>query len=156
MAGITDIRWSPDSRHIIAMAEFNIKLTIWSLVQKLVRYIKFPKNRTCVEFSPNGQYLAVIERRDGKDCLSLFNSAKDWRVARHFELMPDLDTQGIIWSSRSDMLAIYSTKLQCACTVFSLDGRCLFLYRLILICYCFRSAELFMYIWRRHCCQRKQ
>ena len=129
MAGITNIRWSPDSRHIIALAEFNIKLTVWSLVQKLVRYIKFPKNDTCVEFSANGQYLAVVERRDGKDCLSLFHSAKDWRVARHFELLPDMDTQGVLWSANSDLIAIYSTKLQCCLAVYSLDGRCLFLYR---------------------------
>ena len=129
MAGITNIRWSPDSRHIIALAEFNIKLTVWSLVQKLVRYIKFPKNDTCVEFSANGQYLAVVERRDGKDCLSLFHSAKDWRVARHFELLPDMDTQGVLWSANSDLIAVYSTKLQCCLAVYSLDGRCLFLYR---------------------------
>ena len=129
MAGITNIRWSPDSRHIIALAEFNIKLTVWSLVQKLVRYIKFPKNDTCVEFSGNGQYLAVVERRDGKDCLSLFHSAKDWRVARHFELLPEMDTQGVLWSVNSDLIAVYSTKLQCCLAVYSLDGRCLFLYR---------------------------
>lgn len=129
MAGITNIRWSPDSRHIIALAEFNIKLTVWSLVQKLVRYIKFPKNETCVEFSADGQYLAVVERRDGKDCLSLFHSAKDWRVARHYELLPDLDTQGVLWSANSDLIAVYSTKLQCSLAVYSLDGRCLFLYR---------------------------
>ena len=96
---------------------------------RLFCYIKFPKNETCVEFSADGQYLAVVERRDGKDCLSLFHSAKDWRVARHYELLPDLDTQGVLWSANSDLIAVYSTKLQCSLAVYSLDGRCLFLYR---------------------------
>ena len=37
LAGISSIMWSPDSRHIITLAEFSIKLTVWSLIQKLVR-----------------------------------------------------------------------------------------------------------------------
>ena len=37
MAGVSDIRWAPDSRHIISLAEFSVKLTVWSLIQKLVR-----------------------------------------------------------------------------------------------------------------------
>jgi WD40 repeat protein len=45
MSGTTDIRWAPDSRHIITLAEYSVKLTIWSLIQKLVRYIKLPKRK---------------------------------------------------------------------------------------------------------------
>ena len=129
MAGITDIRWSPDSRHIITLAEFNVKITIWSLVQKLVRYIKFPKRKECVNFSPDGTYLAVIERRENKDCLSLFASSSDWGIARHFEALPDMDSLGLMWSPKSDQIVIYSSKLQCMVCIYSLDGRCLFVYK---------------------------
>ena len=129
MAGITDIRWSPDSRHIITLAEFNVKITIWSLVQKLVRYIKFPKRKECVNFSPDGTYLAVIERRENKDCLSLFASSSDWGIARHFEALPDMDSLGLLWSPKSDQIVIYSSKLQCMVCIYSLDGRCLFVYK---------------------------
>jgi WD40 repeat protein len=57
LGGITDIHWSPDSRHIISMAEFNVKLTVWSLIQRKVRYIKFPKKKECVAFSPGKLYI---------------------------------------------------------------------------------------------------
>ena len=33
----------------LAFSELNVKLTLWSLVQKKVRYIKYPKNRSCVQ-----------------------------------------------------------------------------------------------------------
>lgn len=129
IAGISAIQWSPDSRHILTLAEFNVKLTVWSLVQKLVRYIKYPKKKECISFSPNGNYLAVVERRDTKDCLSLFASAQDWGVARHFELFPDMDSSGCAWNGKSDMLAVYSSKLQAIVCIYALDGRCLFIYK---------------------------
>ena len=37
-----------------------MKLTIWSLIQKLVRYIKLPKRKECVAFSPDGNYLSGL------------------------------------------------------------------------------------------------
>ena len=60
LSGTTDIRWAPDSRHIITLAEYTVKLTIWSLIQKLVRYIKLPKRKECLAFSPDGNYLSVV------------------------------------------------------------------------------------------------
>lgn len=129
IAGISHIQWSPDSRHILTLAEFNVKLTVWSLVQKLVRYIKYPKKKECIAFSPNGNYLAVVERRDTKDCLSLFACSQDWGVARHFELFPEMDSAGCLWNAKSDMLAVYSSKLQAIVCIYALDGRCLFIYK---------------------------
>ena len=129
LSGITDIRWAPDSRHVISLSEFSIKLTVWSLIQKVVRYIKFPKKKECIAFSPNGSYLGVVERRENKDCLSLFACSKDWGVAKHFELFPDMDTNGLIWNAKSSLMAVYSSKLQCITCVYALDGRCLFIFK---------------------------
>ncbi len=28
-AGMKDVFWSPDSRHIVSLADFNVKLTVW-------------------------------------------------------------------------------------------------------------------------------
>jgi WD40 repeat protein len=42
-AGLIAVRWSPDSRHILTTAEFHLRITVWSLINKSVSYIKYPK-----------------------------------------------------------------------------------------------------------------
>lgn len=124
VAGLSDIIFTPDSRHLVAFSELNIKLTLWSFVQKKVRYIKYPKNRACVQFSPDGKYLSVVERREGRDCVSLF-SCSDWGIAKHFETdCPDCAE--LSWSPRADSICIWSTPLEFSCYVYTLDGQCIF------------------------------
>ena len=82
---VVDIIFSSDSRHLVSFAEFNVKLTIWSLIEKRTRYIKFPKARECVKFSEDGQFLAVVERRNGRDCVSLFSATGTVIVFRELE-----------------------------------------------------------------------
>ena len=48
-AGLEEVRFAPDSRHILAFSQYRIKVTIWSLCEKRVRYIKFPQ---CAQFAP--------------------------------------------------------------------------------------------------------
>jgi len=43
LAGLAHAEWAPDSRHILTRSEFNLRLSIWSLVRKNVVYIKYPK-----------------------------------------------------------------------------------------------------------------
>ena len=95
----------------------------------IFRYIKFPKRKECTAFSPDGKYLAVVERRENKDCLSLFSCSKDWGLANHFELFPEMDSLAVKWNAKSDLMAVYSTKLQCIVCIYGLDGRCLFIYK---------------------------
>ena len=73
--------------------------------------------------------LIVVERKQNKDCLSIFACSKDWGLARQFELYPEMDTLGVKWHPKSDLIAVYSTKLQCVTCVYALDGRCLFIYQ---------------------------
>ena len=122
--GLIDIQFSPDSRHLISYADFNVKLTIWSLIEKRTRYIKFPKSKECVEFSDDGKYLAVVERRDSKDCVSLFQ-CEDWNVYHHFEVdfhNTATGCNGLKWSPTSNALCIYSDSLEYQCNVYSIPS----------------------------------
>ena len=124
LGGLVDIMFTPDSRHLISFAEFSVKLTIWSLIEKRVRYIKFPKTKDCVEFSHDGTFLGVVETRNGKDCISLF-SCEDWNVYHHFEL--DFDNSptgcgGIKWSPTSDSMCVLSDHLDYECHVYSIPS----------------------------------
>eukprot|EP01135_Chromosphaera_perkinsii_P004228 Nk52_evm17s272 gene=Nk52_evmTU17s272 len=42
-AGLVSSCWSPDGRHILNVSEFNLRVTVWSLVSKQVVYMRNPK-----------------------------------------------------------------------------------------------------------------
>lgn len=42
-AGLLKCNWSPDSRHILTTADFHLRITVWSLMNKSVSYMKHPK-----------------------------------------------------------------------------------------------------------------
>jgi hypothetical protein len=42
--GLAHARWSPDGRHVLATADFRLRITIWSLCDRSVFYIRFPKH----------------------------------------------------------------------------------------------------------------
>lgn len=39
LAGMPNCVWAPTSRHIITYSEFNVRLTVWSMIDKSVQYI---------------------------------------------------------------------------------------------------------------------
>lgn len=61
-AGITGARWCPDARSILLTADFQIKATIWSLVDRKCVYIKGPKfSDKGIDFDGDGEKLLVAE-----------------------------------------------------------------------------------------------
>ncbi|XP_036297484.1 WD repeat-containing protein WRAP73 isoform X1 [Pipistrellus kuhlii] len=121
-AGLVASCWSPDGRHILNTTEFHLRITVWSLCTKSVSYIKYPKAcQQGISFSRDGRYLALAERRDCKDYVSIF-VCSDWQLLRHF----DTDTQdlaGIEWAPNGCVLAVWDTCLEYKVLLYSLDGR---------------------------------
>lgn len=61
-AGITGVKWCPDARRILVMADFQLKATVWSLTDRKAVFIKGPKySDKGIAFSPDGQRLAITE-----------------------------------------------------------------------------------------------
>lgn len=57
-------------------------MTVWSLVNKTVSYITNPKNVVGgLQVSPDKEYLAVAERRDCKDSISLIETTS-WQFVK--------------------------------------------------------------------------
>ena len=101
LAGLTHAQWAPDSRHILTRSDFNLRLSVWSLIRKSVTYIKQPKlmpppshietitssgtasvitengNGNNVRFSNSGQFMAVLTRIECKDVLCIYSVAAD-------------------------------------------------------------------------------
>ncbi|CAL1605847.1 unnamed protein product [Knipowitschia caucasica] len=125
--GLTSSRWSPDGRHILNTTEFNLRITVWSLCTKAVSYIKYPKAcQKALDFSRDGCYMALAERRDCKDYVSVF-VCDDWHLLRHFETETQ-DLAGLEWSPNGCVLAVWESCLEYKVLLYSLDGRLLSTY----------------------------
>ncbi|KAI0238144.1 WD repeat-containing protein WRAP73 [Lamellibrachia satsuma] len=126
-AGLIEVRWSPDGRHILTTADFHLRVTVWSLVNKSVSYIRYPKPcQKGVDFSQGGKYLALAERRDCKDFVSIF-VCNTWQLVKHFET-DTTDLAGIEWSPDGRVLCVWECCLQYKMLLYSVDGRCLATY----------------------------
>lgn len=68
IGGLVYATWAPDSRHILTVADFQMFITIWSLVEKATSYtIRHPKlAKEGLAFHSEGTLLAVAERHDCK------------------------------------------------------------------------------------------
>ena len=60
--GVQTAVWSPDGCHIVLVADFQIRMTIWSLKRRSAIYVRGPKHADRgLRFSPDGTLLAVAE-----------------------------------------------------------------------------------------------
>lgn len=120
--GLVASRWSPDGRHILNTTDFHLRITVWSLCTKAVSYIKYPKAcQKGLDFSRDGCYMALAERRDCKDYVSVF-VCDDWHLLRHFETETQ-DLAGVEWSPNGCVLAVWDSCLEYKVLFYSLDGR---------------------------------
>uniref|UniRef100_A0AAY4CTU6 WD repeat containing, antisense to TP73 n=1 Tax=Denticeps clupeoides TaxID=299321 RepID=A0AAY4CTU6_9TELE len=125
--GLVSSRWSPDGRHVLNTTEFHLRVTVWSLCNKSVSYIKYPKAcQKGMDFSADGRYMALAERRECKDYISVF-VCDDWHLLRHFETETQ-DLAGVEWSPNGCVLAVWDTCLEYKVLLYSLDGRLLSTY----------------------------
>lgn len=126
--GILDAQWSPDGRHILTTAKYHLRITIWSLLNRSVSYLKYAKAvNPGLAYSPDGKYVALAERRGCKDhiCILL---CSNWKIVKNF-YTETKDLGGILWSPANDILCIWDAipENYNVC-LYSLDGHCLATY----------------------------
>ncbi len=81
--------WAPDSRQIITFSDLQLRATIWSLVeQKAVAQIRGPKlvPPKGISYTKNKKFMALAERRDGRDWVSVYYTGSDWKLINTFEV----------------------------------------------------------------------
>ena len=127
LTGLTWCWWAPDSRHLLTMADFSLHLTLWSLVSKTISLIKYPKmSMNGLDFTSDGQYMALAERRECKDRMSIFE-CNNWQLVQHFSVATQ-DMAGIKWSPDGSVIALWDSVLDYKVLLYSMDGRCLATY----------------------------
>mmetsp|Transcript_65310 Transcript_65310/g.206311 ORF Transcript_65310/g.206311 Transcript_65310/m.206311 type:complete len:438 (+) Transcript_65310:104-1417(+) len=124
-AGITHAQWAPDGKSILSTADFQIRFTVWSLVSKSCIYIKAPKfaGPRGISFTRDGKFMALAERRDCRDAISIFR-CNGWEVAAHFPL-DTTDMSDMAWSPDGSTIAVWDTALDYRLLVYAIDGRLL-------------------------------
>ncbi len=109
IAGLAGVRWVPDSRQVITVSDFQLRLTVWSLVDKSTSYIRNPKfagdRGLC--FSSDGKFMALAERRDGKDYVGIYYCG-DWTLMQHFQV-ETFDLVDIAWSKDNTSIVVWDS-----------------------------------------------
>ncbi|KAG9452198.1 hypothetical protein H6P81_005102 [Aristolochia fimbriata] len=127
-AGISHARWSPDSRHILTTSDFQLRLTVWSLVNTACVHVPYPKHGSKgVSFTQDGKFAAICTRRDCKDYINLL-SCQTWEMMGVFAV-DAIDLADIEWSPDDSAIVIWDSILEYKVLIYSPDGRCLFKYQ---------------------------
>lgn len=110
-AGIAYARWSPDSRHILTTSEFQLRLTVWSLVNTACVHVQWPKHASKgVSFTKDGKFAAICTRRDCKDYINLL-SCHSWEIMGVFAV-DTLDLADLEWSPDDSAIVIWDSPLE--------------------------------------------
>ncbi|VDQ09865.1 unnamed protein product [Trichobilharzia regenti] len=122
-AGLLSAAWAPDSRHFLTTTDFHLRITIWSVSEGSVSYLKLPKAcASNLAFCPGGRYLALLERRDLKDHLSLFDCRPQWTLVWNIILDTD-DAVNIVWSPDGRYILICDNCLYYRAAIYNLLGK---------------------------------
>ncbi|KAI9137159.1 quinon protein alcohol dehydrogenase-like superfamily [Paraphysoderma sedebokerense] len=114
--------WSPTGRDILSFSEFGLRVTIWSLVDRSVRYIQYPKHTDKgYAFRKDGKYFAIAERRDANDYIGIYD-CEDWSLIKHFQV-DTTDLEDISWSPDGRFIAVWNSLLEYQIHIYHPDGR---------------------------------
>ena len=123
--GIVSATFSPSSEYILIFTKYNLRVSVWSLTDEensLLGYISNPKNYSRgISFSPNGQFLAVAERENGKDSITIIR-LDDWSAICNFQIST-IDVSDLKWSPNSLYLCISDSILEYKVQIYSLNGK---------------------------------
>ena len=103
--GLSGAWLAPDSRHILTVCQFQIRVNIWSLLNKSVLAVsnpKFPNKGLC--FSKCGRFTAILKRFTGKDSVVVLDS--NYAIISDFPLKT-MDTENIMWTNDNYYIIAY-------------------------------------------------
>ena len=121
IVGITHAYFAPDSRSVLTICNNNLKLSIWSLVNKTITYIPMPKYaKKGVSFTSNGHFMALAINTTPNDSIGVFYVG-NWTQLHKFTTKCE-DLQDVQWSYDNSTLLITDTKLVCRLYIYTPTG----------------------------------
>ncbi|KAI8091051.1 uncharacterized protein B0P05DRAFT_528559 [Gilbertella persicaria] len=118
---IVRVRWSPDSKSILCISELKLRLAIWNLSTQELKYMNHLKFiDKGIEFSPDGNYVAIVELIEGKEYISIYH-ANSFILLQRFEV-DTADLENLIWSFDSMFIAVWDNCIYHKLLIYRQDG----------------------------------
>jgi hypothetical protein len=105
-------------RHILNTAEFNVRITVWSLCSTagVVAALRAPKHAgQGVSASSDGKFLAVAERENCKDHVQIYRCS-NWTPIRRFAV-DTKDLADLRWAPDDSAIAVWDSVRAFACCI---------------------------------------
>lgn len=103
--GITGVWWTPDSRYVCAVTDFQLRLSAWSLTDSTVYHIKNPKfEDRGYSFTSDHKFMLLAEKSDCKDYIGIYFLG-DWSAVNHF-LVDTFDLEDARWANDTAIVVI--------------------------------------------------
>jgi hypothetical protein len=104
--GLSGAWLAPDSRHIITICQFQIRLNIWSLVKKSILALQYPKFGTKgVIFSKCRNFTGILRRISGKDYMTVLDA--EYNTLSNFNIKSN-DTENVYWTNDNYYIIAYA------------------------------------------------
>ncbi|RCH79368.1 WD repeat-containing protein wrap73, partial [Rhizopus stolonifer] len=110
------IQWAPNSEHILTVNYQKSRVYIRSLTDPkwqgsiverrfpIVR-VRWSPDSKSIEFSPDGNYVAIVELIEGKEYISIYH-ANSFILLQRFEV-DTADLENLVWSFDSMFIAVW-------------------------------------------------
>ncbi|KAJ3070321.1 WD repeat-containing protein wrap73 [Podochytrium sp. JEL0797] len=123
VAGLKKVLWAPRGRHLLVFSEFNLRITVWSLIDKEAVYIQYPKHENKgYAFRSDSRYFACAEQRKGaKDYVAIYD-CDNWSLVKDFPVDTS-DLEDLAWSPDGRFIAVWDSVLEYKMLIYSPDGR---------------------------------
>lgn len=122
--GLAHVRWAPDGRHVLATSEFRLRITVWSLLDRSVFFLRFPKfAKSALSFSADGEHMALAHRRDGRDYVQVL-ACDGWSVIKRFDVSTK-DLADLRYAPRGHTICVMDSILEPQVLLYRDDGQLL-------------------------------
>ena len=71
-----------------------------------------------ISFSKNKKFMALAERREAKDWVSIYYTGNDWKLINAFEV-DTFDLADIMWTKEDTAILVYDTPLEAKVLIYS-------------------------------------
>ncbi len=100
---------------------------MWSLTKsEIISYIKGPKlvPPKGIDFSQNGLFMCLAERRDCKDWISIYYAGHDFKLTNAFEVSETWDLADCKWIMKSAAILVQDNPIESKFVIYSaMTGR---------------------------------